>query len=191
MPNELITRLRIFAERYLKDNKVSLPKPPESTLEIYPVTLRWKQVQYTSLIAEECFNSIVQISKSDKEQTVAWSDFTVLLPTRKIGLTCEALFQRKGLQVAHIFGSDHMVEQWNERKAQKKKFWMGNGQVKLSSIHSFKGWESRYLIVALDNNTSLDVAYVAMSRLKRSTSGSYLTVICSNPGLAEFGQAWA
>ena len=87
--------------------------------------------------------------------------------------------------VIHIFDEDQQ-----EQKSRKMAFFMGDARMKACTIHSFKGWEARYMVIAICEDTDLESAYVAMSRLKRHTEGSYLTVVCSNPTLEDFGRTW-
>jgi len=46
------------------------------------------------------------------------------------------------------------------------------------------------MVIAITKFTDLAAVYVAMSRLKRDTKGSYLTIVCSNPALEEYGKTW-
>ena len=46
------------------------------------------------------------------------------------------------------------------------------------------------MVIGITRATDLAAAYVAMSRLKRHAEGSYLTVVCSDPKLQEYGQTW-
>ena len=76
----------------------------------------------------------------------------------------------------------------------KHGFWSGNGKLKAITVHSFKGWESRHLLVYIDNLNSsgkVDKAvlfYTALTRLQRHLGGSSLTVVSSCPELRDFGQ---
>lgn len=63
----------------------------------------------------------------------------------------------------------------------------------MTTIHCFKGWEARAIIVRVDlARTERDLAllYTGLTRLKRHSSGSYLTVVCSDPSLAGYGTSW-
>ena len=55
----------------------------------------------------------------------------------------------------------------------------GDSRVKLCTIHSFKGWEGRLLVIYI-SNASHAVVYTAITRSKRHTDGSYLTIVSSN-----------
>jgi len=70
---------------------------------------------------------------------------------------------------------------------------MGDARVKSTTLHSFKGWESRALVVHIShafNEQGLALIYAGLTRLKRHTEGSFLTVICSASELLEYGKGW-
>ncbi len=72
-------------------------------------------------------------------------------------------------------------------------FWMGDPRLKAATVHSFKGWETRALVVHISQAmTASDLAeiYVALSRLRSSEKGSFLTVVCSAPELETYGRTW-
>jgi len=59
------------------------------------------------------------------------------------------------------------------------------------ALNSLKGWEARNLVVAVSRvKTPEDCAlfYTALTRLKRHTSGSKLTVVSSCFDLSDFGR---
>ena len=65
--------------------------------------------------------------------------------------------------------------------------------VKATTLHSFKGWETRLLVIYVDAATdpkALALVYAGLTRLKRHTEGSWLTVVCSARELDKFGQNW-
>lgn len=120
------------------------------------------------------------------------SDTVILLPDRKYGIKCVKFFENKNILVNHVFEDD------NERKyhRHKKAFWMGDGRLKISTIHSFKGWETPNVIVVIP---SLDyvqailpakeqiydsIVYTAITRAKEN-----LIVINMNSRYWEFGEA--
>ena len=72
-------------------------------------------------------------------------------------------------------------------------FWKGTPKVKATTIHSFKGWEARLLIININHAKSIkdySVIYTALTRIKKHNLGSHLTVICSNEKLFEYGKTW-
>ena len=78
-------------------------------------------------------------------------------------------------------------------RAQKMYFFKGAAEVKATTLYSFKGWESRALLVHLNrswNPKDRAVAYAGLTRLKRSTRGSILTVVCECPKAGMYGRRW-
>ena len=70
---------------------------------------------------------------------------------------------------------------------------MGDARVKASTVHSFKGWEARAIVLHIGSSRdrkALATAYVGLSRLKRHEQESLLTVVCSDPELEEYGRTW-
>ena len=58
------------------------------------------------------------------------------------------------------------------RKLKKMNFWMKTGTVKLSTVHSFKGWEIDTLFLFIENEedefTNAELIYVGMTRARRN-----------------------
>ncbi|MCU0546199.1 MAG: UvrD-helicase domain-containing protein [Oscillatoriaceae cyanobacterium Prado104] len=185
MPHSLIKYLRDFAKRYLPDLKLNLPTAQVSELDLYPTHLSWIQLSSFQSIAKECVSAALKMPGLAAPNVIAYPDIVLLLPTHKFGLACVSLLNEKNFNVIHIFDADQQ-----EKKSRKMAFFMGDARIKACTIHSFKGWEARYMVIAISEDTDLESAYVAMSRLKRHTEGSYLTVVCSNPKLEEFGRTW-
>jgi len=72
-------------------------------------------------------------------------------------------------------------------------FFQGDARVKLTTLHSFKGWETRALVVQISTAKSaeaLSLVYAGITRLKTTDAGSYLTVINTTQELAEYGKKW-
>ncbi|KZZ04288.1 hypothetical protein A3744_26225 [Oleiphilus sp. HI0073] len=70
---------------------------------------------------------------------------------------------------------------------------MGDARVKATTLHSFKGWESRLLVIYITESVSpkdLALIYTGLTRLKRSVYGSCLTVVCSATELESYGATW-
>ena len=74
----------------------------------------------------------------------------------------------------------------------KLAFFLGDAKIKATTLHSFKGWESRHLVLYVSRITSPGdraLFYTAITRLKKHPNGSMLTVVsaCSDPDLYNFG----
>jgi hypothetical protein len=64
-------------------------------------------------------------------------------------------------------------------------------RVKVCTIQSYKGWQSRLLVLSVarfsDTDRSAALLYTMLTRLKKHPEGSSLTIVSSVPGLREFG----
>ena len=85
----------------------------------------------------------------------------------------------RGVYVESIFAEDK-----GEQRRRKVRFWPGVNALKGSTIQSFKGWEARGIVIALEASTEEHVpeaalAYVALSRVKGDpgTRSAFVTVI--------------
>lgn len=66
-------------------------------------------------------------------------DVVILMPDHKSGLQAISQLQEKYHQIVHVFGEGGPDSAESRRR--KMAFWMGRGGLKMSTIHSFKGWE--------------------------------------------------
>lgn len=70
---------------------------------------------------------------------------------------------------------------------------MGDARVKATTLHSFKGWEARALVLYVSDTLSeqqMALVYTGLTRIKRHSEGSFLTVVSSLPDLDAFGRTW-
>jgi uncharacterized protein YjbI with pentapeptide repeats len=185
-PPSLIKYLRDFSQRYL-EGMVNLPQS-ENEEDKWTAHLSWIQITMQNSLVDNLIQEILNIPDLANPNIVAYPDIVLLVPTHRIGLSCVQILNKKNIKVIHVF--DHRKQ---DQKSRKLAFFMGDARLKACTIHSFKGWEGRYIVVGINaQNKKSDLAaiYVALSRLKRHTEGSYLIVICSDPNLEEFGRTW-
>jgi len=184
-PSGLIEHLRKFAHDFLPQARINLINPHRQLeFDLYPVHLTWIQVLDEYLLSSWCAQATLDIPNRATTD-IAFPDLIVILPNHKVGLQVVDVLNQSGLELLHIFHLDR-----RERKSKKMKFFMGDAHAKACTIHSFKGWEARYMVVGITEATDLSLTYVAMSRLRRHLERSSLTVVCSNPELREYGQSW-
>lgn len=112
------------------------------------------------------------------------SDTVILLPNKNFGLKCVKFFETtKNMEVNHVFENEDEERHHRHKKA----FWMGDSRLKISTIHSFKGWEVLNVILYIPENyyESDDVydqiVYTAMTRTRQN-----LIVINANKRYWEF-----
>ena len=112
------------------------------------------------------------------------SDITILFPNREIGISAVKHFEKQNIRVNHVF-EDECEREYHRHK---KSFWVGDGRLKMSTFHSFKGWEARHVILLIPNkwmgDENLDsLVYTSMTRTLEN-----LIVLNCNERYVEFGK---
>jgi hypothetical protein len=187
LPPQLVPYVRDFAERYLPHETLNLPEAQQLELGA-EVVLRWNQVEPGDLVDAAC-EAVANMPALTDPEPVAFSDVVLLADYRWTGLQIADELEARGIRIEHTLDIED-----SEGRAAKRKFFMGREKVKGTTIHSFKGWEARFLVVCISRASrpkDLAALYVALTRLKATEfGGSYLTVVCSDSGLAEYGATW-
>ena len=76
-------------------------------------------------------------------------------------------------------------------RSKKMAFFMGDSRVKATTIHSFKGWESRMVVLYItEAETQEDMAciYAGLTRLRTHPKGSWMTVVSKSTALQQYGK---
>lgn len=182
MPSDALRLARSFAEQFLPEGSVDLPSPEPGALDLYPCKLRWVQCD-SSAAGEVAAAEVVSLMlQTGIESGLANADVTLLASDMNTGSAVIQELSARNIKTVDTFGADH--------RRKKMGFRMGDARVKATTLHSFKGWEARLLVVCVSNAAhlqSLALIYAGITRLKRSTQGSWLTVVCSASELAAFG----
>ena len=104
------------------------------------------------------------------------SDIVILLPTKSMGMEAAEYFDKNlHIKVNHVF-------------RHKKAFRLGDSRLKMSTIHSFKGWETVHVILLIPEEwkglENLDaLVYTAMTRTRKN-----LIVLNCNERYVEYGK---
>lgn len=172
LPDNLIPSLhRIAAEFHLGDAD-SLPEVSTQTeLPIGTCAVRWVESVPDQL--RDTLLRTVLAMPDHAASVLPWADVCVLVQEAKVGENLvDDLHRERGLRTVHVFDPE------GTRGRHKRSFWLGDSRIKVSTIHSFKGWESRAIVLclSLEDPTS---AYVGLTRVKRHQLGSYLTIVCT------------
>ena len=192
MPMRLTELARHFVETYLPPSDSPLPKVPvQQELDVDVSRLRWFQVSRERL-PEVCVEAIAEMVAESRNNGTDWSlafaDVVFLCDRVADGREVSRLLSERGIKIAGTYANDP-----RERTRQKRHFFKGDARVKGTTIHSFKGWEGRSLVIgvgAADSDRAKSLVYSGMTRLKAHPRGSYLTVVCAAPELAAFGALW-
>ncbi len=112
------------------------------------------------------------------------NDVVFLCGSHDAGLDAVRVVKGAGFDVHHVFARNE-----HERSRRKRRFWPDVPGVKGCTVHSFKGWESKALVMGIGaNNEWKRLAYVAMTRVKAdsSTGQSFLSVFNSQRSADRF-----
>lgn len=191
LPPAVIPLLQEFSKQFLADEEVDLPqserRPDQLDFtDLFPVELRWVQVSDPNKAIASCVAELRRQMTRLRRDT-AIPDITFLSGTA-IGRAVVDDLTSNRVHVLHTFDSDKSVA-----RRQKRAFFQGAAQVKATTLHSFKGWEARHLVLFVGSMQSREdraLLYTAMTRLRRHANGSVLTVVSTCPELYSFGQKW-
>lgn len=187
LPRDITPILQKYADEFLTDEEIDIPREAEAS---DPADLRWVQINPANSIAGAARICVAQTRRQMKSlyADTANSDIVFLSQLDEIGRQFVREFEKFGAKVIHTFDEDDRVS-----RRQKLAFFKGMPNIKATTHHSFKGWESRHLVVYVDSvsqATDRALLYTALTRLKRHENGSALTVVSSCAELREFGETW-
>lgn len=187
MPPDAIPFARTFAEKFLPEDSVDPPISEQLSFDsgYYPCRLRWVQCESLDVGKVAASEIVALMRHTGIASGLANADITVLASDMGCGSAIVEELDVRKIRTVDTFGNDH--------RRKKMGFYMGDARVKATTLHSFKGWEARLLVVCISNAThreSLALIYAGLTRLKRDTNGSWLTVVCSAPEFSEFGSTF-
>ena len=184
-----------FAEDHLQRTLVDSPdRPTEEQRELgdfsgQPPRLRWIQMQKdieVAALAPVYFREIWGLHTELLDPAIA--EIVFLCSTHELGLAIIKELSKKDVKVRHTFDKDS-----DPPRRQKMAFFKGDSRIKGTTIHSFKGWESRVLLMHIplrQTESNRRLVYTGLTRLLNSRFGSALTVLCQDPDLESYGQNW-
>ncbi|MCL2076272.1 MAG: UvrD-helicase domain-containing protein [Betaproteobacteria bacterium] len=188
LPFGAVGEIRRFADQFLPKDTLNMPESKQMRLdEIEPCFLKWVHTSSDNIMYA-CEKAIHDMLIVTKPSVIAIADLTVLTANIKSGLEIVNLLDQKGVRVIHTYDLDK-----KESRRKKLIFYMGDARVKATTIQSFKGWESRALVMLIEKITSkedLALIYTGMTRLKGHPEGSHLTVVSCIDELKEYGKSW-
>lgn len=187
LPSGLIDYVNDFGRRFLPDKGKDLPPAKQLELNLYPCHLRWIQVE-PGHAASTAVAEMWDLLKLGGQENLSVSDLTVLVDREELGFGIVSHVNKTGTRCIHTFEKDN-----REGRRKKLAFYMGDARIKVTTLHSFKGWEARALLVCVEHVKdvrAMALLYTGLTRLKQHTSGSFLTVVCGEADLADYGKTW-
>lgn len=191
LPARALIAANTFARRFLPSDMADLPLPRQQSFDEIDdgrCTLCWVQCTPEEAL-DRCTGAVIAMMKETGRDGLANADIVILTEGVAFGAALVDRLRSREIETRSTFAPLNA-----ERRREKFAFWKGSERIKATTLHSFKGWESRLLVVYVDQAFSADslaLVYVALTRLKASADGSWLTVVCSAPELADYGRTWA
>ena len=174
-----------FVENFFPDAENLRPIPKQDEIEFNTI-LKWRQCEVEN-ITNETLNELLGII-SDSKNSVAYANLTCIVQTEKSGKELIKALRSKNIKCIDTFS-----EKQGGSRRKKMAFFKGDARVKVTTIHSFKGWESSSIVVQFTKIRSVDslsLFYTAITRIKKSDTGCHLTVVNSAPELKFYGKGW-
>ena len=201
LPSTLTPILKIFAEEFLLPSGVDVDLPVAKQLELEiedPPDLRWVQVRSRDSLTEVSFEEVRRHMQLLQEDT-AIPDIIFLVQDNSLGLKFVERCGPHNIDILHTFGMDvssaHGVDRIRKNEDSRRRklsFFLGDARVKATTLHSFKGWEARHLVIQINRIESPEnraLLYTALTRLKKHRNGGKLTIVSSSPDLSNFGRS--
>ncbi len=181
LPPVILQQARLFAKKYL--NNIGLdPEPNSKQLDFFNPNLIWRNLESFDEAKEKI---LIAINWLTKKKGIHPQDIVVLIPTHSEGWELVKLFEKHKIAVNHVFEDD------NKSHHHKKSFWMGDSRLKMCTIHSFKGWELRNVIVLTPPDTYEEIEdldklfYIAITRSRQN-----LIIFNRHSRYKEYGEGW-
>lgn len=179
-PYLLLEKVNLFAEQYLS-HIGSTPIPNSFQTDFFDPHYVWRNLNGKDFV-EKVYSAFKWLTR---KKGIHPQDIIILLPTHEEGWSLVKFFNEKKIQINHVFEDD------SKDHHHKKSFWMGDSRLKMSTIHSFKGWElmNVILIIPPDGSGSepeLDsLIYTSLTRTR-----SNLIVFNRHSKYVEYGNTW-
>ena len=174
MPAKVAKMANEFSDLFELNQDLRVAKIEGTPVLFHSQHIVWLNVSDDSWL-DYVYKSFLRLKKEEYTP----SDMVILLPSHRYGLTAVEFFEKQNIMTNHVFG---------ETKHHKKAFWMGDSRLKISTIHSFKGWELLNIILfipkkAPESNKKLDaIVYTAITRTREN-----LIVLNANKRYLDFG----
>ncbi len=160
LPLPILKEANRFADMFLPDIGL-IPEAVDNSL--FDPKLLWREVSNFNIALEKIFIAFQWLTH---KQSIHPSEIVILIPTHEEGLKFKKYFQDRNINVNDVF------EEERGNKKHKHSFWMGDSRVKMSTIHSFKGWELLNVILLTPDNEeypNIDyLMYIAITRTREN-----------------------
>ena len=185
LPSDLVPMANGFAAKYLKGEHMAGDVPDDRAAisgHSTPTRRRWLNTDRPNELGRVLGGEVVRLLAAHPE--LSPNDVVFLCENHRDGVDAVQVIEDAGHPVHHIFS-----ENKSEQSRRKRRFWPDAPGVKGCTVHSFKGWETRVLVMGIRaDRGSRRLAYVAMTRLKTDSAGgqSHISIVNSDLKIAPF-----
>ena len=181
-----------FSEANLFGDEVSNPFPEPGGAPIglersSPSFGRWQNVSGPAGMGREIGREVVRLLRAHPD--LSPGEVAFLCEYHHDGEEAVAEIESAGYPVHHLFSRDPD----DPRRSRRYRLWPASGAVTGCTIHSFKGWGARALVMGIGLETrSKRTAYVSMTRVAADPAGrpSFLSVVNADPRVADFAETF-
>ena len=102
----------------------------------------------------------------DKIDVVRQVDFKIRNTTHEDTMTTfETKEEYDDLKERNLLTQDNITK---IRRAKKSGFWLNAGMLKISTVHSFKGWEIHTVFLLIDDKSTAELIYTGITRARQN-----------------------
>jgi len=181
LPPSVMEKANEYARSYLPEIGAEAI-PNNYQISFFEPHMIWKEIEDADPILEiwNLFNELTE------EKSIHPQDIIMLVPTHKEGWKLVEHFTSNGIEVNHVF------EDESKNHHNKRSFWMGDSRLKMSTIHSFKGWELMNIVLLMPKPEEYEVkakldkiVYTSITRTRAN-----LIVLNRHPRYRDYGKTW-
>ncbi len=177
LPLPILEQANKFSEKFLPDNGI-IPEAVDRSL--FDPHLLWRNLVSNSLPLEKIYKAFEWLIK---KKGVHPSEIVIMLSTHKDGIETKKFFEKRNIKVNDVF------EEEKGNKSHKYSFWMGDSRLKMSTIHSFKGWEvSNVIMVTPENENYPNIDYLMYIAITRTREN--MIIFNRLEKYNEYGNSW-
>jgi hypothetical protein len=202
LPKTYIPFVRSFIEKFQTDESKDLLKDegglliPESSSQLElggleKCYLSWEQIDAANKeIAREkgierCTKLVLDILPNLVDN-FTYNNITLLCSSHESGKKIVDNLKKENILSAHVFDDEKRTQDAN-----KMNFFLSKNKVKISTVHSFKGFESPLIVYFMERGTTFEEAYTALTRSRLSVNNEcHLKVVCNDPRFISYGETW-
>lgn len=163
VPAALLSALNAVSERWLGTAEAAptLEKAPQLAMDFSDRPN--PKATWTTAGQARLFKTVVAAVQKRVLGGVNPSQIAVLVPTHECGLALEPRFAEAGIETCSLCTPDP-----DHDRSGKHAFWRLDSRLKLSTVHSFKGWEADVVVVLLPtlppDQRTRELLHVALTR---------------------------